>query len=392
MQTLALLALFAVPMVTAQLTDLPDLSTATQTTEDATSETSSAESTNTSNAPSSTDATTTAESTAESTATSSFATTGGTSTGNGAIHISNLPTIAGAGIPTMIVPNTADAPFMQKSSLPEGTVFIVVGAVLAFLGACVLFWRGLVAWSINRSVKKAAIASIRGSEKASTAWGGSSTGYNPVKGGMYKDAGSNMSLDALNSAGKQIKSPLKGHDTGRASPPAGLFFSPTAQARESTGPRPLSDVMSNRSSTYLPAGYYASPSAQAAGGATATTIGGNLAPYAQRHSTFGHSPPSSPGHTPGTRSSGGFNPTSRDGLKPPGSRDGMGNSARNSYLDAGGPRPGHSSGLYSAASASSLSPNLNRKPSSDGLAGSRAPSAYLEDLFENHGNGPRERF
>lgn len=366
MQTLALLALFAAPMVTAQLTDLPNLSTATQTTDDSTSETSSAESTNTSDAPSSTDATTTAESTAESTATSSFATTGGTATGSGAIHISNLPTIAGAGIPTMIVPNTADAPFMQKSTLPEGTVFIVVGAVLAFLGACVLFWRGLVAWSINRSVKKAAIASIRGSEKASTAWGGSSTGYNPVKGGLYKDAGSNMSLDALNSAGKQIKSPLKGHDTGRGSPPAGLFFSPTAQARESTGPRPLSDVMNNRSSTYLPAGYYASPNSQAAGGAAATTIGGNLAPYAQRHSTLGPSPPSSPGNTPGTRSSGGWRATSRDGLRAPGSRDGMGNSARNSYL--------------------------HNRPSNDGLAGSRAPSAYLEDLFENHGNGPRERF
>lgn len=384
MQTFALLALVAAPMVTAQLTDVPNLTTATETTDEATSATSDADSSNTSDAtskPTNTDASTTAESTGGSTSASSFVTTDttATSTGGGAINISNVPTIAGAGIPTMIVPDTADAPFMQHSTLPEGTVFIVVGAVLAFLGACVLFWRGLVAWSINRSVKKAALASIRGSEKSSTAWGGSNSGYNPVKGGLYKDVGSSMSLDALNSQGKPLKSPLKNHDTGRASPPAGLFFSPTAQARESTGPRPLSDVMTNRSSTYLPAGYYASPSAQAAGGAGSTTIGGNLAPYAQRHSMLNPSPPSSPGLTPNTRGSSAGKHTSRDGLRAPGSRDGVGSSARNSYLDASGPRQGHSSGIYSQAS-------------NDGLGGSRAPSAYLEDLFENHGNGPRERF
>jgi len=28
----------------------------------------------------------------------------------------------------------------------------------------------------------------------------------------------------------------------------------------------------------------------------------------------------------------------------------------------------------------------------ENLPGSRAPSAYLEDLFEHHGNGPRERY
>jgi hypothetical protein len=31
-------------------------------------------------------------------------------------------------------------------------------------------------------------------------------------------------------------------------------------------------------------------------------------------------------------------------------------------------------------------------PGVSAVAGGRAPSAYLEDLFENHGNGPRERF
>jgi hypothetical protein len=266
----------------------------------------------------------------------------------------------------MIVPYTANAPFMQHSSLPQGTVFIVVGAVLAFLGACVLFWRALVAWSINRSVKQAAIASIAG-DKASKNWGGSSSGYNPVKGSLYKDAGSNMSLEALNAAGK----PIKPDSSRKQPPPEGLFFSPTAQHRLSdanlAGSRPVSQVMmGNRSSTYLPAGYYANPGAQAAGGAGSTTIGGNLAPYA-RNSVYENSPPTTPGHTGNSRHS--YLRHSRDGLAGAGSR--------NSYLEPTS-RPGHTSASYST-----------QPQSNDGLPGSRAPSAYLEDLFDNHGAGPK---
>ena len=51
------------------------------------------------------------------------------------------------------------------------------------------------------------------------------------------------------------------------------------------------------------------------------------------------------------------------------------------------PNSGHN--LYSQTSSSSLAVGNGHDSS---LPGSRAPSAYLEDLFENHGNGPRERF
>lgn len=364
-QLLALLALAGAPIVNAQDSDLPNLDDSTS--EEPTS-TSAAESTTKTTAKS-TDATTTdSSSSAKSTNTDSSSSGTFVATDSSSTAVAgptDLPTIAGAGIPTMIVPYTANAPFMQHSSLPQGTVFIVVGAVLAFLGACVLFWRALVAWSINRSVKQAAIASIAGNDKASKTWGGSSTGYNPVKGSLYKDAGSNMSLEALNAAGK----PLKTDTSRKQPPPEGLFFSPTAHNRLSDaglGSRPVSQVMGgNRSSTYLPAGYYANSAAQAGGGAGATTIGGNLAPYA-RNSTYENSPPTTPGHT-GNRSS----------YLRAGSRDGLGGS-RNSYLE---PRAGHTSGSY------------NTQPrSNDGLPGSRAPSAYLEDLFDNHGAGPQERF
>jgi hypothetical protein len=361
-QLLALLALAGSPIAYAQ-DDLPELS---DQTEEAT--TTTAKSTSSRTTATSTDASTT-ESSASAERTSSSASGGSSSsfvtsdsTGAPAPTLTDLPTIAGAGIPTMVVPYTANAPYMQHSTLPQGTVFIVVGAVLAFLGACVLFWRALVAWSINRSVKQAAIASVTGSEKASK-----NGGYNPVKGGLYKDAGSSMSLEALNAAGK----PLKPDTSRKQPPPDGLFFSPTAHRPMSDaglgGSRPLSSVMGNRSSTYLPAGYYANTSAQAGGGAGATTIGGNLAPYA-RNSMYENSPPTTPGHTSASRNS----------YLRAGSRDGL-TASRNSYLDAA-PRPGYASGSHNA-----------RPQSNDGLPGSRAPSAYLEDLFDNHGAGPRER-
>ena len=362
-QLLALLALAGAPIAYAQ--DVPDLSDQTEEATSTTAKSTSSRTTATSTDASTTDSSSSAQRTASSTSGGSSASSSATVTSEapGVPSFSNnYPTIAGAGIPTMIVPYTANAPYMQHSTLPQGTVFIVVGAVLAFLGACVLFWRALVAWSINRSVKQAAIASVTGSEKASK-----NGGYNPVKGGLYKDAGSSMSLEALNAAGK----PLKPDTSRKQPPPDGLFFSPTAHRPMSDanlgGSRPLSSVMGNRSSTYLPAGYYANSSAQAGGGAGATTIGGNLAPYA-RNSMYENSPPTTPGHTSASRNS----------YLRAGSRDGL-TASRNSYLDAA-PRPGYASGSHNA-----------RPQSNDGLPGSRAPSAYLEDLFDNHGAGPRER-
>ncbi|KAK5699221.1 hypothetical protein LTR17_023428 [Elasticomyces elasticus] len=385
-QALAFLVLGVLPLANGQLTDVPDLSTAT--TAARTSTTSSPTSLSTT---SSTIAATTTSAPTSSTAAPAVTFS----------HPSDLPTIAGAGIPTLVIPYTAAAPFMQKSKLPEGTVFIAVGACLAFLGACVLLWRGLVAWSINRSVKRAATASMRGSEKnGGSTWGGTS-GYNPVHGGGgYKDMnGSSMSLDALTSAGtKQPGKPhFRDHEIKREStPPAGLFFSPTAQAGR--------DVQSSRNSSYLPAGYYASPNAQTAGGAGATTIGGSLAPYA-RHSTVGPSPPASPG-PPTSRGSTSYRATSRDGLRAQSrdglraqSRDGLSygaGSARNSYFDGTQQRQGHSSAMYAQPSSSSLMVGIggtgHQQGGESGLPGSRAPSAYLEDLFEEHGSGPRERF
>lgn len=263
---------------------------------------------------------------------------------------------------------------MQKSSLPEGTVFIAVGAVLAFLGACVLLWRGLVAWSINRSVKRAALASLRGSEKVSSAW---SSG----RGGVYKEigAGSTLSLDALTSSGKPIRSNLRDDIRRESTPPPNLFFSPTAKT-----PGGHMNNNGSRNSSYLPAGYYASPSSQAAGGAVSTTVGTNPAPYA-RYSSHHPSPPASPALGPITRNSPNYRMSaSRDGLAPPGS-----SGVRTSYVDPRLSHISHTSGLQQSHSVSNL---RSASTSVENLGGSRAPSAVLDDMFENHGSGPRERF
>ena len=418
-RAVALLALLAVPTVHAQLTNLPTLSSASLVTsldkstasqsEDGKSKSTQAASTSTSDAATSSVSSAASTSsfpplTSSTTSSPTFAESATGTSSSFAGGLTDVPTLAGVGIPTLVIPYTANAPFMQKSNLPEGTVFITVGAVLAFLGACVLLWRGLVAWSINRSVKRAALASIRGSEKTST-WGGSGVGYNPAKGGSrYAEypAGSNVSLDALTSAGKPLNKPhFRDNDSharhsSAAAPPAGLFFSPTAQTSNRQSSATFENP--NRSSTFLPAGYYASASAtQPAGGANTTTVGGSLAPYA-RHSVVGPSPPTTPNQAPTSRTTASYygGNGSRDGLR---SHDGLRSSSTEGLRhqnreSAYGSRPSSyaQGGIYNHRSSSSLMVGTGGAANPDSHTSTRAPSAYLDDLFENHGNGPRERF
>ena len=67
----------------------------------------------------------------------------------------DLPTLPGGfNYPPPTVPPTAGAPYLQASNLPEGSVFIFVGALLALVALLILLWRIAVAWSINRSFKR----------------------------------------------------------------------------------------------------------------------------------------------------------------------------------------------------------------------------------------------
>ncbi|CAG8903929.1 unnamed protein product [Penicillium egyptiacum] len=282
------------------------------------SESSSTTSTSSSSASATMDTTTTSSSSSSttsdsSTTTSSVSTTTTSSTSSSS---SSNTTTAGA---IVTIPPTANAPYMQESNAPEGTVFIAVGAALGLIGLTLLAWRAMVAWSVNRSVRRAAVMHaseskrlLRGSRKKR------STPYSAA-------AAVDVSLDKLGAATRASYKPNRVPSTS-----SGLFFSPTAggptgshaslSAAGSTG---------NRGSTYLPAGYYA------AAGSSNPAPSGEL-PYSP---TAGLSSPSLP-------------PT---GV----------------YHDSHNQR--HS---YVGASTSSL--NLNQAPQG------RAPSAYLEDLFESH--------
>jgi hypothetical protein len=293
-----------------------------------------------------------------------------------------LPTLAGVGVPNQQVPDTAGAAFMQKSNLPEGTVFICVAAILAGFGVAILLWRGLVAWSLHRSVKRAAMTQNLADLKSMSAIPGN-------KRGMYNQLGANstMSLDQLSAApiGKATKPFAGPHGSMPQRSPSSLFFSPTAG-----GAAGMRDSMVNRSSTYLPAGYYASGNAAPAAGSPQTYVGGqnpnNLSalslstPGNRLSARSGISPPESPSLPP---SRGGY-------PRAPPSRDGISGYNRNSVATLGTPvNPRSPVFSHSNENVSNLSLNM---PGGSAVAGGRAPSAYLDNLFEEHGNGPRERY
>ena len=246
-----------------------------------------------------------------------------------------LPTRKGVKAPVPTVPPTAEAPYMQKSTLPEGTVFICVGAGLAFIGLVVLAWRGLVAWSLHRSVRKAAMApSVQYSQLRDT------KSKSKVPGTPYysQGAGSNASLDRLTALSKGGSKT----NTARSS----LFFSPTAGSGMQTP--------GNRGSGYLPAGYYAPGNAGAGGGAGMTQVEGRSPLSGQREQNRRYSRARSAGPSP---------PGTPGSLRP---------SSRGAEV---GYRPS-TAGLSTQASTSTL--NLSTAPQG------RAPSAYLEDLFDDN--------
>ena len=295
--------------------------------------------------------------------------------------LTGLPKLAGDNYPPPTVPPTADAPYMQKSKYPEGTVFICVGAALGFIAFLILAWRGLVVWSIHRSVRRAANLQTAkyGSSDYEKKGRGPSGGYQragsqaPPPAFYNHGPGSTLSIDQLSGntlAGAGGKS--GGGRTPGTSGRNSLFFSPTATAgglhAASASTTSVNNPSSARASAYLPAGYYASGNSTMGGGsnkeqyhhARDSIALSNLNPNApadrrsKRHSKplsvsnphaqGNHSPPGSPSLAPSSRGA---------------------EVAFGKYGDTG--RPSTAGGL----SVSGL----------DGTSGSRAPSAYLDDLL-----------
>jgi len=233
---------------------------------------------------------------------------------------------------------------MKKSNLPEGTVFITVGAILGILGAAVLLWRGLVAWSLQRSVQQAGSSRYASDTKSMGTYRPSNAGFssNYDSHDMSVEMLSNQNTAYTGATLSPVGGPKVGkrrggdRDRDRTPTTSSLFFSPTA------GATPAHGTPAMLSSTYLPAGYYAPGQSAANGGAPVVQIGGQSsgAGYGRRDSD-NYSPPWTPNKV---------------------------RAARGAHGSAG----------------DSLSLGVPPK--------NRTPSAYMEDLFSNHGFGPRERF
>ncbi|RHZ67917.1 uncharacterized protein CDV56_107143 [Aspergillus thermomutatus] len=288
---------------------------------------------------STTDAKTTDATTTEASTTSKASTTTEASTTTDAATTSTVSAtnLAGStatsatstdGYPVVTVPPTADAPYMQKSNTPEGTVFIAVGAALGLIGLSVLAWRGLVAWSVNRSVRRAAL--MHASEKK-----GLIRSKRKRSSRHSRALPATMSLEKLPPHHRSSYNPRASNVPSTGS---GLFFSPTAGAGMHTS--------GNRGSSYLPAGYYAAGNAAPGGSQNIPYSTPEMRPHSQGYirTKSNPSPPRSPD------------------LPPSGLHD--------THYDT------HTRHSYVAGSTSSL----NLASPTQG----RTPSAFLEDLFESH--------
>lgn len=191
--------------------------------------------------------------------------------------------------PTVTVPSTRDNPFLRTSNLPDGTVFICVGAILGALIAAIVIWRIAAGIALKKRIREAEKADIiaNGENRALLGHNANVLALNsrdPTLNGSALDLG----------AKDEKKHYAKARMSGIPSQ-GGLFFSPTADVllnaqqaasnsmASSTLAASASGASSSiydgqaganpRSSVYLPAGYYGSNS-----GGAGSRISRNLSP------------------------------------------------------------------------------------------------------------------
>ncbi|ETS80378.1 hypothetical protein PFICI_07907 [Pestalotiopsis fici W106-1] len=243
LSTVALFAVSAVAQTTADATTGAATTTAATTTAAAATTTTAAATTATSDDDSTTAASGTT--TVPNLSTTSAATTGTDATVPQLTDstTSTAATTYSYAAPT--VPDTKNAPFMQTSSLPEGTVFIAVGSILGAFGIAILIWRAVVACLLHRSVKRAALAQHLANDKMAIPGPTTAPFYQ-----QYKDHESKGSLGATAAvaAGRGVRRTNRGPVPSSTPSQTNLFFSPTAGNAGNGG---------NRSSTFLPSGFYA---------------------------------------------------------------------------------------------------------------------------------------
>jgi hypothetical protein len=181
-----------------------------------------------------------------------------------------------AGLPTyqVVIPELNGNPYLETSSFPQGTVFIVVGSCLAGLALMLIFSRAIYIWCLHRQTKKQS-KDVKYSEMEKGPYTGATMSSNPFAG---MSAGGNISLDYLRPGDRSSRvstfssrpstarpqtrnSTLRPNSTVRPNSsvnPLGnanvQFYSPSAHpVGVASG---LGTQAGSRDSGYLPAGYY----------------------------------------------------------------------------------------------------------------------------------------
>ena len=177
-----------------------------------------------------------------------------------------------SGIPTyqVVIPQLDGNPYLQTSSFPEGTVFIIVGSCLAGLALVLIFSRAIYIWYLHRQTgrhsKDAKYSEME--QKPHTAPGMSS---NPFAG---MSAGGNISLEYLRPGDRSsrvstfssrpstarpqtMNSTLRPNSSVNPLANSNVqFYSPSAYPNGTTTTTLGTQSTSSRNSEYLPAGYY----------------------------------------------------------------------------------------------------------------------------------------
>jgi hypothetical protein len=192
-------------------------------------------------------------------------------------------------VPTVTVPSSADNPFILQSNLPEGTVFIAVGAILGGFAVAIIAWRILAARALRNSLK-------RDEQQAAALLA------QDLKAPLYPPEGpKNYSADNVSSNKITPMANMPGQS---------LFFSPTTEVMNSAstanmvgGTGSITSTLGapggTRSSVYLPSGYYGSGSAGTGPGSFTSRSSRHLS--MARESMYG-APMTQTGGTPGRQS------------------------------------------------------------------------------------------
>jgi len=177
-----------------------------------------------------------------------------------------------ANIPTyqVVIPKLDGNPYLERSSFPEGTVFIVVGSCLAGLAIVLLLSRTIYIWYLQLQSRQRG-KDIKYSEMEQRPYTGGSTTIptNPFAG---ISGGGSISLDYLRSGDQSSRVSTYSSRPSTARPATNGTIRPTSSANllsssnaqfyspsaypGSTAAMALGTQPGSRDSGYLPAGYY----------------------------------------------------------------------------------------------------------------------------------------